>query len=146
MELPDKITEYINSVKSLDNKNFHSITIQLDPPNLGDIRLKVSLKEDGIFAEIDVTKFLTKEMLETQLPDIKKSLMQHNIELSGFNITLENSSAKFNSHDPNSSQQNKWMSGAWNYNNGRNQRDNQNNQRRQYMRYANSESLIDFLT
>jgi flagellar hook-length control protein FliK len=146
VELPNKIAEYIDLVKSTNEEKSHSITIQLDPPNLGKIRLKVFIGQNNISAEMNVTRFIAKEILETQIPDIKKSLIQQNIQLSEFNINLEYDNQKLGPHNQNTSHQNRWTSSSLNYNGEKEQNENHNNQRKQYMRYTNNNSLIDFLT
>jgi flagellar hook-length control protein FliK len=145
VELPDKIAEYVNAVKSYNTKP-HSVTIQLEPAHLGKIRLEVFLKDDRIMVEMSVSRLVTKEMIDAQLPDIRKSLMQSDVQVSGFNVTLDNGSSKFNSYNPNTSQQNKWISESWNNNRGDEQNNDNHENAKRYMRYVNNESMVDILT
>ena len=145
VELPDKIAEYVNAVKSYNTKP-HSVTIQLEPTHLGKIRLEVFLKDDRIMVEMSVSRLVTKEMIDAQLPDIRKSLMQSDVQVSGFNVTLDNGSSKFNSYNPNTSQQNKWISESWNNNRGDEQNNDNHENAKRYMRYVNNESMVDILT
>jgi flagellar hook-length control protein FliK len=145
VELPDKIAEYVNAVKSYNTKP-HSVTIQLEPAHLGKIRLEVFLKDDRIMVEMSVSRLVTKEMIDAQLPDIRKSLMQSDVQVSGFHVTLDNGSSKFNSYNPNTSQQNKWISESWNNNRGDEQNNDNHENAKRYMRYVNNESMVDILT
>ena len=145
VELPDKIAEYVNAVKSYNTKP-HSVTIQLEPTHLGKIRLEVFLKDDRIMVEMSVSRLVTKEMIDAQLPDIRKSLMQSDVQVSGFHVTLDNGSSKFNSYNPNTSQQNKWISESWNNNRGDEQNNDNHENAKRYMRYVNNESMVDILT
>jgi flagellar hook-length control protein FliK len=69
-----------------------SISIQLEPKHLGKIKFKVSLKNNKVSAELSVSLSQTKEILELQLPDIRRSLVQHGIEVTELNVSLENGS------------------------------------------------------
>ena len=144
VELPDKITQYINTVKN-DTKP-QSVMIQLEPANLGKIKLKVSVKDNKLMAEMSVASFATKEIIEAQLPDIKRSLMQYDLQVSGFSVTIDNGSSKFGSYNPNSSQQGKWSSESWGNNRGDENNNNSHENTKRYMRYVNNESMVDILT
>jgi len=146
LEIPDKIVEYIKLVKSNNDNKYHSVTIQIDPPNLGKIKLRVLMKDSKMIAEMEVTNLLAKEIIETQLPDIKKSLMQYDIKFANFNISYEGNSSRFSTDDSGFSQQNKWTSGEWKDNDDKNSEEEQNSQKRQYLGYTNNESMVDFLT
>jgi hypothetical protein len=144
VELPDKITQYISTVKN-DTKP-QSVMIQLEPANLGKIKLKVSVKDNRLMVEMSVASFATKEIIEVQLPDIKRSLMQYDLQVSGFNVTLDNGSSKFGSYNPNSSQQGKWSSESWGNNRGDENNNNSHENTKRYMGYVNNESMVDILT
>jgi len=143
VELPDKIAQYVSTVKN-DTKP-HSVMIQLEPAHLGKIRLKVTMKDDRLIAEMNVARLVTKEMIEAQLPDIKRSLMQCDVQVSVFNVTLDNGSSKFSSYNPNTSRQDK-SSESWGYNQGNEQNKNNQENAKRYMRYINNESMVDILT
>lgn len=145
LNLPKKITEYINMMKAYNDAKPHSVVIQLDPPNLGKIKLKVSMRDDKVIAEMNVANFVTKEIIEAQMPEIKRNLTQYDIQVSGFNVTLDNGNSKFSSQNPDSSQQNKWSTQSWLYDRNNKQKDGGDNKRR-YLRYVNNDSLVDLLT
>ena len=97
-------------------------------------------------AEMSVASYATKQIIETQLPDIRRSLMQYDLQISGFNVTLNNDSSKLDSYNPNSSQQGKWSSESWNNNRGDKNNNNNHENTKRYMRYVNNESMVDILT
>ncbi len=88
--LPDRISTYVHNMDTRDGSS--SIEIQLEPKHLGKIKFKVSLKDNKISAELSVSLSQTKEIIEMQLQDIRKSLAQHEIEVIELSVSLENES------------------------------------------------------
>ncbi|HGE71376.1 TPA: flagellar hook-length control protein FliK, partial [Candidatus Poribacteria bacterium] len=142
LELPEKVVEYIKTIKSYNDLKPHSVVIHLDPPNLGKIRLKVMMNNNNIRAEMNIANSITKEMIEAQLPEIRKGLMQHNIQLSEFNVMLDNNNPR---HNQSLSQQEKWSTQTWLYDRNNGNKGNEE-QKRRYMRFINNNSLVDLLT
>jgi len=89
-ELPDRISMYVDNLAN-DNGS-SSIVIQLEPKNLGKIRFRVSLKGDKITAKLSVDSLETKEMIELQLPGIKQSLTQHEVEVVELSVSVDDGS------------------------------------------------------
>lgn len=89
-ELPDRISMYVDNLAN-DNGS-SSIVIQLEPKNLGKIRFRVSLKGSKITAKLIVDSLETKEMIELQLPGIKQSLAQHEVEVAELSVSVDNRS------------------------------------------------------
>ncbi|MGB9598204.1 MAG: flagellar hook-length control protein FliK, partial [Candidatus Poribacteria bacterium] len=142
LELPEKIVEYVKMIKSNDMKT-HSVIIHLDPPNLGKIKLKVLMEANKVRAEMNIANSITKEIIEAQLPDIRRSLMQYNIHLSEFNVILDNNNPKNSSQ--NLLQQEKWSTQTWLYDRNNENKGNEE-QKRRYARFISSNSLVDLLT
>lgn len=87
-ELPDKIPQYAN--KMVSSEGASSISIQLEPEHLGKIRFRVSLRNKRISASLSVDRVQTKEIIELQLPDIRKNLANYEIEVTELSVSLEN--------------------------------------------------------
>ena len=89
-ELPDRMSMYVSNMDTSNGAG--SISIQLEPKHLGKIKFKVSLKDNKVSAELSVSLPQTKEIIEAQLPGIRRSLVQHGMEIIELSVSLENGS------------------------------------------------------
>jgi flagellar hook-length control protein FliK len=89
-ELPDRISMHTDNLINSSGEN--SILIQLEPKHLGKIKFRVSLKENKISAKMSVESLETKEIIELQLPEIKQSLLQHDVKVTELSISVDNGS------------------------------------------------------
>jgi len=89
-ELPDRVSTYVNNLVTSNGES--SILIQLEPNHLGKIKFRVSLKGNKISAKLCVDCLETKEIIEMQLPDIRRSLVQHQVEVANLSVSVDNGS------------------------------------------------------
>ncbi len=81
-EISDKILNKVsNVINHLATKGGETITIRLQPPELGKIQIELVMKDNTINAKINTENIAVKEVIMTNLDQIKAS-----IENSGFNI------------------------------------------------------------
>ncbi len=140
-ELPDKIPFYVS--KMVAGERSEAIWIQLEPEHLGKVKLRVLLRDNRISVNLSVNRPETKEIIEAQVPDIRRSLAQHEIKLAEFRVSLENGFSNFNPRYSNLLQDNAdtdsrpaYEQGDWNRSKG------EHNTRQ---RYYTSDSLVDLL-
>jgi len=98
-ELPDRIATYVDDMNVRNGDG--SISIQLEPKHLGKIKFRVSIKGNKVTAELSVNLLQTKAMIESQLPDIRRSLVQQSVEVTELSVTLENGSLESDTRHPN---------------------------------------------
>lgn len=89
IELPvTKLSELSDVIfKTLSSSN-KTLTIQLEPPELGRILIKLSLDSAGIKADMKVDYPHVKEMLTGLIPEIKSNLQSSGIKVSDFLLDL----------------------------------------------------------
>ncbi len=81
-ELSDKILNKVgNVIKYMATKGGESVTVKLQPPELGKIQVELVLKENTINAKINTENIAVKEIILTNLDQLKAG-----IENNGFNI------------------------------------------------------------
>jgi flagellar hook-length control protein FliK len=91
-ELPDRLAVYVDSMVTTGGAS--SISIQLEPKHLGKIKFRILLRGNKISANLSVDRAGTREMIELQLPDIKRNLAEHKIEVVELSVSLENETSE----------------------------------------------------
>ena len=94
-QTPDKIELPVTHLKDISDILFKavsasqkSITVQLEPPELGRILIKLSMDSSGIKADMKVDYPHIKEMITGLIPEIKSSLQSSGVKVSDFLLDL----------------------------------------------------------
>ncbi|MGQ9608257.1 MAG: flagellar hook-length control protein FliK, partial [bacterium] len=143
-ELSSKIVEYIKNIKT--DKTLHksnAVFISIEPENLGKIKFKFLMHDNKVSAELYVSRPITKEIIEAQISDIKKALLQDNIQVSSFNVNLEDRGSKHSFNNYDLSQENRSTQDSRFYKDKEQPNNRQENSGWRYARYTNSRSLVD---
>lgn len=74
-------------LKAISNSQ-KTITVQLEPPELGRILIKLTMDSSGIKADMKVDNPHVKEMIAGLIPEIKSSLQSSGVKLSDFILDL----------------------------------------------------------
>lgn len=89
IELPvfkiNEVPEAIAKTLSTQNK---TLIVQLEPPELGKIMIKLTLDNAGVRADLKVDYPHVKEMITGLIPEIKNNLQSSGIKLSDFVLDL----------------------------------------------------------
>jgi flagellar hook-length control protein FliK len=140
-ELQDKIPFYVS--RMVAGERSEAIWIQLEPEHLGKVKLRVLLRDSKISVNLSVDRPETKGIIELQVPDIRRSLAQHEIDVAEFRVSLENGFSNSNPRYSNLLHDNAdtdslpaYERGDWNRSKG------EHNTRQRYYR---SDSLVDLL-
>jgi flagellar hook-length control protein FliK len=95
-KIPDKIelpVTRLNEVSDIMLKTIASsrktITVQLEPPELGTILLRLSMESEGIKAHMRVDSPNVKEMLAGLIPEIKSNLEATGVKINDFILDLK---------------------------------------------------------
>jgi hypothetical protein len=75
--------------------NQHHIRIQLEPKELGQIRIHLIYKNNNLRARIVTENGFVKDALDTQWPQLNKTLAQQGITLERFDVSLDSGQAGF---------------------------------------------------
>lgn len=89
LEIPtfrlSEIAEAITKTLSTQNR---TLVVQLEPPELGKIMIKLTLDNNGLRADLRVDYLHVKEMITGLIPEIKSNLQSSGIRLSDFVLDL----------------------------------------------------------
>ena len=92
---PQKIELPVSNIQNLSDIVFKSvstsqksITIQLEPPELGKILIRISMDSSGIKADMKVDYPHIKEMITGLIPEIKSNLESRGVKVSDFLLDL----------------------------------------------------------
>ena len=84
-----KTAEIMKEVaKHIQSKEKNSLILQIDPENLGKMKIKLEMIENSIRAKIEVESHVVRQHLENNLNDLYSQLSKNGVQLNGVNITL----------------------------------------------------------
>lgn len=112
-----KETVHVSRLQEIDTKMFKaietgqkSLTVRLEPPELGSVHIKLVLTDGMIRADMKVDNIAVKEMMNLALPQIKNSLENAGIKVSEFFVDIREeyySDGRQNQKDNNDSKNHK---------------------------------------
>lgn len=70
-------------------KDVSEMMIKLNPKDLGNVSLKISLKNDELIAEFSVENKTVKEVLESRLDDLKTALSDKGFTIQGLDVSVD---------------------------------------------------------
>jgi flagellar hook-length control protein FliK len=65
------------------------ISIQLEPDNLGKVRIHVAARPEGLSITLSAEHLDTKDYIEAHLPELRTTLEHHGHKVEGFDVTYE---------------------------------------------------------
>lgn len=71
-----------------------SITLKIDPENLGTVKIALDLADKVVHANIEVENEAARKLMENNLNQLYNSLSQNGVQLNSINISLANSEHK----------------------------------------------------
>ncbi len=85
-----KVFDAIDSAfKSTASKGLNEVRLRLNPPNLGELNIRLSLEENLLNATITVDNESVKGILESNSASLKDVLLRHGISLDNFVVELK---------------------------------------------------------
>ncbi len=70
----------------------NEVRLVLHPDSLGEVRLKIEIHQEVVFAKINVENAQVKQIVEANLGQLKDALEQHNLSTGGFEVNVNNGS------------------------------------------------------
>lgn len=74
--------------------DYHEIRIQLKPDHLGDVKIKLAMEQGIVTAEFVMENQVVKEILASQLPDLRQSMQELGMQLGQVDVSLNNNSGQ----------------------------------------------------
>lgn len=76
-----------------------SLTIRLYPEHLGSLRIELVQRDGAMIARILASTSMAKEMLDSQIHQLRQAFVQQNIDVNKLDITFQEDLNKYSSHD-----------------------------------------------
>ncbi len=93
-----QISEKLIQVHS---KKLDSITLQLEPETLGALQIKISIRPDGVWADILTPHASVREMLERNQGLLRETLAEQGLQIGRFSVNVGDPESQFKSHQNN---------------------------------------------
>jgi flagellar hook-length control protein FliK len=91
----DRIVEkLVEVVQAGGPKERHEVFIQLDPPSLGRVRLKLLVEDSKLHVAIYTTTNEAKDLVEANASQLKTALHQHGLALDQFSVEVQSGLAQ----------------------------------------------------
>lgn len=78
----------------------HQATLRLDPPELGQVNIRIDLKHEGLTLQVNTESRDVARLLESRLTDLREALATHGIRIERTDVVVQtNASHHANLHD-----------------------------------------------
>jgi flagellar hook-length control protein FliK len=107
---PSRIIEQIaKNVQPIKKDGKHEIILRLDPPTLGEIRVRISSDQNGIVtANIEAVHSSVRDSLAARVPELRQALQDAGLSLDKCQVSLSNDRS-FNNQFTNQSGNGRWQ-------------------------------------
>ena len=85
---PEAVEQLARVVRSNLGPRNSSMTLQLDPPELGHLRVDVRMHEQNLVLRFQVETQAARDVLETRLGELRQALQQHGIQLDRVEVSV----------------------------------------------------------
>lgn len=74
--------------------DYHEVSIQLKPDHLGDVKIKLAVEQGIVTAEFVMENQVVKEILASQLPELRQTMQELGMQLGQVDVSLSNNSGQ----------------------------------------------------
>jgi flagellar hook-length control protein FliK len=85
---PVPIDRFANVVRTHIEGDRWQVRLQLDPPDLGKVRLDVNMKQDGLHVRMHVAGEEVRKLVESRMRELVDGLRDHDIKVSQTTVTV----------------------------------------------------------
>ncbi|SHE56926.1 flagellar hook-length control protein FliK [Clostridium fallax] len=93
----------IKTIKFMDKEGIKELTVKINPKELGEMTVKLTMTASSMKATIEATSKETYKILQANLNELKNSLHNENIKIEELNINLYNDDPSFYRNSSNES-------------------------------------------
>lgn len=95
----DQVAEAIaNRIEQLDDAGNLSFEVQLDPPELGRVDIRIERVNDRLVAHVTIADEAARQMIQQQMPKLHETLREQGIQLHQFDVSHQQSSPQQQQH------------------------------------------------
>ena len=88
-----------------NNGGRQQVTLQLDPPELGQLRLQIRMHHDAMTLRVDANSQVVAKLIESRLPELRDALASHGIRVERSEVIVARSASFDNQSQSQSDQQ-----------------------------------------
>lgn len=88
-----------------NNGGRQQVTLQLDPPELGQLRLQIRMHQDAMTLRVDANSQAVAKLIESRLPELRDALASHGIRVERSEVVVAKSASFDNQSQSQSDQQ-----------------------------------------
>ena len=101
------VTQVQVALSEAGKKSVPSLTVRLDPPDLGSMQIKVASESSGsVTAHIEVTTPQVRDLLVSRLDDLRRSLAESGFHVDKCSVSLQMQTPQWGHGDQQSDNQN----------------------------------------
>ncbi|MBI5763869.1 MAG: flagellar hook-length control protein FliK [Planctomycetes bacterium] len=86
----DPIASTAQLLRAAGRDGHHQATLKLDPPELGQLRIDIRMREAGMTLRVDAENAAAAKLIESRLPELKDALSVHGIRVERSEIIVRN--------------------------------------------------------
>ncbi|MEZ6114395.1 MAG: flagellar hook-length control protein FliK [Pirellulaceae bacterium] len=95
----DQVAEAIaNRIEQIDDAGNLSFEVQLDPPELGRVDIRIERVNDRLVAHVAIADEAARQMIQQQMPKLQETLREQGIQLHQFDVSHQQSSPQQQQH------------------------------------------------
>ncbi len=80
---------YVTHARVVENGGIHEFQLRLDPPELGEVKVRVLAMGDRVEARLVVSDDAVKRLIESQLPELRQRLEAAGVSVPTFDVTTD---------------------------------------------------------
>lgn len=80
---------YVSQARVIERGGRHEFQLRLDPPELGEVKVRVLAMGDKVEARLVVSDDAVRKMIESQLPELRQRLEQAGVSVPKFDVTTD---------------------------------------------------------
>jgi flagellar hook-length control protein FliK len=86
---PDLVDRIVQAAKLTQSRGTSRIKISLDPPNLGELKVDLSVRDRVLHGSLQAESPAAKEMILSHLQSLKDSLAEQGIQVGEFQVSVD---------------------------------------------------------
>jgi hypothetical protein len=79
----------VSQARVIERAGRHEFQLRLDPPELGEVKVRVLAMGDKIEARLVVSDDAVRRLIESQLPELRQRLEQAGVSVPKFDVTTD---------------------------------------------------------
>jgi flagellar hook-length control protein FliK len=80
---------FVSQARVIERGGRHEFQLRLDPPELGEVKVRVLAMGDKVEARLVVSDDAVRKLIESQLPDLRQRLEQAGVAVPKFDVTTD---------------------------------------------------------